>query len=158
MSGTVGDVSNEVEVLALLSAQQTVNGLDDHLDDVNVLPLIEATYIISIGNLTLMEDKVDGTGMIFYEQPVSHVESLPIDGERLAMADVINKKRYQLLGELVGTVVVRAVGHDHGHAVGVVEGADKMITRCLRSAVGRMRIVLRCLQEELVTIGQMMLG
>ena len=38
MSGTVCDVSDELFVLAFLTAQQTVYGLDENMDDVNVLP------------------------------------------------------------------------------------------------------------------------
>ena len=105
-----------------------------------------------------MEDEVDGTGMVFHEQPVAHVLALAIDGQRLAMADVVDKQGYQLLGKLIGAVVVRAVGHDDGHSVGVVEGAHKVVARSLRGAVGRVRVILCALEEELVAVGQVMLG
>ena len=157
MTGTVGDKGDEVQVLALLASQQAVDGLDDDLDDVDVLPLVEAADIISLGNLTLMEDEVDGTGVVLHVEPVAHVLSLAVDRQRLTVADVVDKERYQLLRELVGTVVVRAVGHHHRHAVGIVEGTHKMVGAGLGSAVGRVRIVLRGLQEELVAVGQVVL-
>ena len=86
MTGTVCHVGDEVHILALLSAEQAIYGVDKHLDDIDVLPLIEATDIISISNLTLMEDEVDGTGMIDDIEPVANVLTLAIDRQRLTIS------------------------------------------------------------------------
>ena len=131
MTGTVCHVGDEVHILAFLSAQQAIYGVDKHLDDVDVLPLIEATDIISACYLTFVENKVDGTGMIDDIEPVAHVLALAIDGQRLAVTDVVDEQRYQLLGELIGAVVVRAVGDDNGHAIGIVEGTHEVVGRSL---------------------------
>ena len=74
-----------------------------------------------------MEDEVDGTGVVLDEEPVAHVLALAIDGQRLAMADVVDEQRNQLLRELIGAVVVRAVGNDDGHAVSVVIGTHEVV-------------------------------
>ena len=74
-----------------------------------------------------MENHVDGAGMVFHEEPVAHVLALAIDRKRLLVADVVDKKRDELFGELVRTVVVGAVRHDGRHAVGVVECAYEMV-------------------------------
>ena len=74
-----------------------------------------------------MEDKVDGTGMVLNEQPVAHILTLTIDRQRLAMADVIDEQRNQLLRELIGAVVVGTVGDNNWHAIGVMEGANKVV-------------------------------
>ena len=55
VSGAVGDVGDEVEILALGTTEETVNRVDEHLDEVDVLPLVEATDVIGLGNLALME-------------------------------------------------------------------------------------------------------
>ena len=136
MAGAVGNEGDEVHVLAFLASQQTVNGLDNHLDDIYVLPLVESADIVCVGNLALVEDKVDGACMVFYEQPVANVLALSIDWQRFAVANVVDEQRYQFLRELIGTVVVRAVGHNDRHAVGVVECSDKMVARCLRCRIG----------------------
>ena len=47
------------------------------------------------------------------------------------MTDVVDEQRNKFLRELIGTVVVRAVGHDGGHTVGVMVGTDKVVGRCL---------------------------
>ena len=63
VTGTVGDEGDEVHILAFLSAEQAINGVDKHLDDVNVLPLVEAADVVGVSNLALVEYEVDGTGM-----------------------------------------------------------------------------------------------
>ena len=52
-------ISDEIQILAFLSAEQTVNGLDNHLDDIDVLPLVETADVVSLGNLTLVENHID---------------------------------------------------------------------------------------------------
>ena len=100
MTSTVCHIGDEVHILALLTAEQTIYGIDKHLDDVDVLPLIEATDIIGISNLALMEDEVDGTSMIDDIKPVANVLTLAIDRQRLTMADIIDEQRNQFLREL----------------------------------------------------------
>ena len=106
MSKTVGDVGYQVHVLALLASEKAVNGVDDNLDDVDVLPLVEASDIVCLGHLALMEDKVDGTGVVLHKQPVAHILTLAIYGQWLAVTDVVDEERYQLLRELIRSVVV----------------------------------------------------
>ena len=133
VSGTVGNEGDKVHVLTFLASQQTVNGLNNHLDDVDVLPLVEAADVIRIGYFTLMENEVNSTGMILYIQPVAHILTLAVDGQRLAMTDVVDEQRNQFLRELIRSVVVRAVGHDDGHAVSVVISTYKVVTGSLCS-------------------------
>ena len=106
MTGTVGNEGYQVHILAFLTSQQTIDSLDNNLNDVDVLPLVEASDVVGIGNLTLMENHIDGTGMILNIQPVAHILTLTIDGQRLTMADIVDKQRNQLLRELIRTVVV----------------------------------------------------
>ncbi len=91
MAGTVGDVGDEVLIFALLTAEQTVDGLDDDMNDVDILPLVEAADVIGVGNLTLMEDEVNGAGVVFNIKPVAYILTLSIDGERLAVADIVDE-------------------------------------------------------------------
>ena len=157
MSKTVGDIGDEVQILALGTSEQTIDGLDHHLDEVDVLPFVEAADVVGLGDGALVEDEVDGTCMVFDEKPVTHVLALAIDRKWLAMTNVVDEERNQLLGELVGSVVVRAVGDDGRHAVGVVEGTHKVIRAGFRSTVGRMRIVLGGFVEEVRAVGEMVL-
>ena len=157
MTGSVGDEGDQIHILVLLAPQQTVDSLNQYLDDIDILPLVEAADVIGLASLSLMEDKIDGTCMILDIEPVAHVLTLTIDRQRLTVADIIDKERYQFLRELIRTVVVRAVGHNYRHTIGVVEGTHEMITRRLGGRLRRMRIVFRGFQEELLTVRQMVL-
>ena len=55
---SVGYISDEVHILAFLSAEQTVNSLDNHLDDIDVLPLVETTDVVGLGNFSFVEHHI----------------------------------------------------------------------------------------------------
>ena len=131
MAEAVGNVCDEVEVFAFFATKESVNGIDDYLDDVDVLPLVEATDVVGFSYLAIVEDEVDGTSMVFYKKPVAYILTLAIDRERFAIADVVNEERNELLRELVWTIVVLAVSQDGWHAVSVVEGTNKVVRTCL---------------------------
>jgi len=150
---TIRHVSDEVHVLAFRAAEQLIDGLDDDLDDVDVLPFVEAADVVSFGNLSVMENHVDGTCVVFDKEPVANVFALAVNRERLLVADVVDEERNQLFGELVRTVVVAAVRHDGRHAVGVVERAHEMVGTRFGSGIRRVRRVLRRLVEKVVAVG-----
>ena len=103
-----------------------------------------------------MEDEVDGAGVVFDVEPVAYVLAFTVDGEGLAMAYVVDEKGYEFLGELVGTVVVGAVGYYRGHAVGVVVGAYEVVARCFAGRIGAVGIVFGIFVEKVFAVGQMM--
>jgi len=61
-----------------------------------------------------MKNEIYSTCMILYIEPVAHILSLTIDRQRFIVADVMDKKRDQLLGELKGSVIVGAIGDHDG--------------------------------------------
>ena len=156
MPGSVGDVGDEVDVFAFLAPELPVNGSDDDPDDVDVFPLVEATYVVGFGYFAFMEDEVDGAGVVFDVEPVAYVLAFTVDGERLAMAYVVDEKGYEFLGELVGAVVVGAVGYYRGHAVGVVVGAYEVVARCFAGRIGAVGVVFGLFVEKVFAVGQMM--
>ena len=127
MAETVGDIGDEIKAVSLRIAEDTVYRLDHNLDEVDVLPLVESADIVSFCDLAFMEDKIDRTCMILDIEPVTHVLALALDRKLLAVTDVIDKERNKLLRELIWAVVVRAVGHDGRHTVGVVVCTDEMV-------------------------------
>lgn len=106
MTEAVGDVGDEVEVGTFWTAEESVNGLDDGLDDIDVLPLVEASDVVGLCDSAVVEDGVDGACVIYYIEPVAYVLALTIDRERFTMADVVDKEWNELLGELIRSVVV----------------------------------------------------
>ena len=91
---SIGNISNQIQVSTLRATEQSINGLDNHLDDIDVLPLVETADVVSLGNLTLVENHIDGTGMIHYIQPVAHVLTLTIYWQWLAMSDVVDEQMF----------------------------------------------------------------
>lgn len=102
-------------------SEQTVNGLDHNLDEVDVLPFIEASDVVGLGGATLVEDEVDGAGVILDIEPVTDILAFSIYRERLAFAYIIDKQRNELFRELVRAVVVGAVRDHDRHSVSIVE-------------------------------------
>ncbi len=154
MAQAVRDVGDEVHVLAFRAAEQLIHRLDDDLDDVDVLPFVESADVVGFGNLPVMENHVDGAGVVFHEEPVAHVFTLAVNRERLLVTDVVDEERDELLGELVWTVVVAAVRDNRRHAVGVVERTHKVVGASLGGGIRGVRRVLGGLVEEVVAVGQ----
>ena len=86
--------------------------------------------------------------MVFHVEPVADVLAFAIDRERFAVADIVDEERNELFGELVRTVVVRAVRYDGRHPVGVVEGTDEVVAAGFRGRIRTVRSVLRFFREE----------
>ena len=80
--------------------------------------------------------------MVLDVEPVANLLAIAVDGQWLAGQGVVNDERDQLFREVVGAVVVRAVGGQHRQAVGVVIGAHQVITGRLAGRVGAVRFVL----------------
>ena len=72
--------------------------------------------------------------------------------------EITDEQWDQFLGELVGAIVVRAVGHNGGHTKGVMESTNKVVRTCFSCTVRAMRLVLQILREELLTVSQMVLA
>ena len=60
----------------------------------------------------------------------------------------MDEERDQLLGVLIGAVVIGAVGHQCRQAVGIVEGTDEVVAGGLARRIRAVRIVLCLLGEE----------
>ena len=149
----VGDEGDELLRLTLGIAEKAVHCLDDDLDEVDVLPLVEAADVVCVGDLSLMEDEVYGARVVFHKQPVADVLALSVYGQRLAVADVVDEEGYQLLGELIGTVVVGAVRHNRRHSVCVVVCAHEVVAAGLGCRIWGMGVVFGRLEEELCAVG-----
>ena len=83
--------------------------------------------VVGLVDLTLVENNINCACVILYKQPVAYVLTLTIHWQWLALADIIDKQRDQLLRELIWTVVIRAVGHDSWHTISVVVSTYKVI-------------------------------
>ena len=127
-----------------------MDGLDGELHDVDVLHLVVASNVVDFAFTSFAHHEVDGLAVVFHVEPVAHVLSLAVDGELLASEDVVDDQRNELLGEVVGAVVVRAARDADRHVVGVSVGFHNHVGRRLRCGVGAVRAERRLLGEETV--------
>ncbi len=75
----------------------------------------------------LLQHRDEAAGVILDVDPVALVLAVAVDGEVLALQRVERSSRDQLLGEVPRPVIVRAVGHQHRQAVGLVPGAGQVV-------------------------------
>ena len=148
MSRTVGDVGDELLRSPLGTPQQAVGDPDDDPYEVDVAPFVESPDVVGLAVAAPVEDRVDGPGMVLDIEPVADVFAPAVDRQRLVVTDVVDEQRDELLGKLVGPVVVRTVGDHSGKPVGVVKRPYEMVRRRLRRRIGAVGIVARGLGEE----------
>ena len=95
VSGTVGDVGDELLAFAFGVAQEPIDGADDDFNQVDVLPFVESADIVGFGDAAFVEDQVDGAGVVFDVEPVADVLAFAVNGQRSAVADVVDEQRDQ---------------------------------------------------------------
>ena len=115
----VGDVGDEALRLAQLLA--------DELHDVDVPHLVVAAHVIHLTHTALADNEVDGPAVVLYIQPVPDVQPLAVHRQRLVHQGVGDHQGDQLLGEMVGAVVVGAAGDSHGQAVSPMIGQHQQV-------------------------------
>lgn len=117
----VCDESDESETVSFGVSEKAVNGLDHHLDQIDVLPFVEASDVVGLGGATLVEDEVNGAGVILDIEPVTYILAFSIDRKGLTFAYIIDKQRNKLFRELIRAVIVGTVRDHDRHSVCVVE-------------------------------------
>ncbi len=85
--------------------------------------------------------------MVDYIQPVSCIFSVAVNGQRFFIQNIVNTQGNQFFREVVGAVVIGAVGHNKRKAIRISVGAHQMIRGGLGSGIRRFWII-RCLFGE----------
>ena len=65
--------------------------------------------------------------MVLDMQPVAHVLAAAIDRQALAAQRPDDGERDQLLGEVIGAIVVGAVRGERGQAMGMLPGSHQVV-------------------------------
>ncbi len=147
MARAIGNKRNELAPRSR-SGAQFVEQVAHRVHDVDVATLVATADVIRLAQAPLQDDRPQRLHVIFDIEPVAHVGAVAVDGQRLAVQGVQDHQRDQLLGEMIGPVVVGAV-RDHGRqAEGAVPGERQVVARGLRGRIGGARIVGRILAEQ----------
>ncbi|MNY21115.1 hypothetical protein D3C86_1546370 [compost metagenome] len=137
MTGAIGDIGDLVGVALTVAARaQLVQDAANRRHDVDVLALCVAADVVGLTRAALFKNSLKRASVIVHEQPVPHITPVAIDGQGLAVQGANDDQRDQLFGEVIGAIVVGAVGHQHRQAVGVPPGAHQMVRARLRCGVG----------------------
>ncbi len=120
MAETVSDVCDERIRVSGWISKESVDGADDHFDEINIFPFVESSDIVGFSNFAIVENCVDSPGVVLDVEPVSYIFTFSVDGKRFALTYVVYEKRYELFRELLRTVIIRAVCDDSRHSVGIM--------------------------------------
>ena len=69
----------------------------------------------------------DRAAVIDDKEPVAHILAVTVDRQFLPLEGVVDDQRNEFFREVVGAVVVGAVGNQGRQVIGVVVGADQMV-------------------------------
>ena len=75
--------------------------------------------------------------MVLHIEPIANLQTIAIDWQRLACQGIEHHVWDEFLGEMVGAVVVRAVGNQRWETIGSLPSANEVITRGFASRVWR---------------------
>src|SRR6185437_16589644 len=113
-----------------------------------ILPFVETTDIISFTVFTIMVNHIDRSCMIYYIQPVTGVFTITIYRQWFLIANIIDEKWYQFLGELIRTVIVGAISNYKRYIVCITIRTHYVVRCSLRSRVGRLWIISSRFKEK----------
>ena len=122
------------------------------MHDVEIGFLVPAADVVHLAQPALGQHRADRAAMILDVQPVADLLAVAVHRQRLARERVDDHQRDQLLGKMIGAVVVGAVGGQHRQPVGVVVGAHQMVAGGLAGGVRAVRFVAMGFAERRIVL------
>ena len=155
MAGAVGHVGDLAGVAAAIGfGAHLVEQLADGLHDLDVGLFVPAAHVVDLAQAPGFEHTADRTAVVFDVEPIADLHAVAIHGQGLARQGVDDHERDEFFGEVIRPVVVAAVGGEHRQAIGVVPGADQVVTGGLAGAVGAVGLVAMRFGESRIALGQ----
>lgn len=146
MAGAIRNEGNQVLVVGGFIAakaaptsgrRKLLQEITEHMHHFNILPFVVATDVVGLPHFTLGNYRLESPGMIFHIKPVSDLITLAVHGQRFSLQGIEYHQRNELLGKVVGAVVVRAIGEDHRQAIGAMPGPYQVVGAGLAGRIGR---------------------
>ena len=100
----VGDL--DLVALAVRTRAKAIQRLADAVHDIDVLPLCTPSDDVAFADDALLKDSGQRSSMILNKQPVTDVEALTVDRQRFASESLQRHERDELLGIVIGSVIV----------------------------------------------------
>ena len=137
MTGTVGNEGDLFLVgLTVRSGAKLIEDGAKGMDDFQVGFFVPAANVIGFPDPARFENSPDGTAVVLDVEPVANLLTIAVDGQGLAGQGVVDDERDELFREVVGAVVVGAVGRQNWQPIGVVVGAYQMVGCSLARRIG----------------------
>ncbi|MPM69922.1 hypothetical protein SDC9_116870 [bioreactor metagenome] len=163
MARAILHIGDLIAVAAAIGTRtQLVQQAAHQVHDLDVRLFVPAADVVGLTELAAFEHAADGAAVVLDVEPIANLHAITIDRQRLARQGVHDHQWDQLFGEMVGAVVVAAVGRQHRHAIGVVPCAHQMVAGRLGGRVRAVRLVVvvfgecwvRCLQSAVDLVGR----
>ena len=120
----------------------------DEPDNIDIFHLVVAADVVHLTDAPLMNDQIDRLAVVLHIQPVAHVFTRAIDGQRLIRQSIDDHERDELFREVIGPVVVRASRDADGKPVGAVIRQNEQVGRRLGGRIRAGGVQRRLLCEE----------
>src|SRR5262249_47287831 len=128
MSRTIGHERDQLAMRRPCRAlPEAIHDLADRANDVNVAAFCTAADVVALAKTTLLEHSYQSLCVVVDIKPIADVEASSINRHLFAGEPLDDGQRDQLLGELIGAIVVRAVGDKDGQTKSVPPRAHEMI-------------------------------
>jgi len=141
VAGAVFDVGDEVAQARGVETGFFCDELDEAAEEADILPLVFAADVIGAAGLSFSHDRPDCLVVVLDIEPVADVPPIAVDREGLAFEHVEDHEGDEFFGELIGAVVVRAVGEGERQAISVVVGLGEVVARGFAGGIWRARVV-----------------
>ena len=107
-----------------------------------------AAHVILLARSSLLNENIQGAGVILDVKPVAHILPVAVDRQHLPFKAVQNEERDQLFWKMVRTIIVRTVGYQSRQAMRAMPRHDQMIRCRFAGGVWRARIIRGLLVEK----------
>ena len=145
MALTVLHISDQIRAhqgLAGISLRQhLLQGLYNDVNNLDILLFIMTADIVGLKQSSLLLHHINGLGMILHIQPVTHIFTVPIHRQLLALQRIVDDQRNQLFRELVRAVVIGAVSDIGREMVGIHVGLYQHVRTGLTCGVRAVGII-----------------
>ena len=147
-SDLVFDISDELRIRPLRAGLELIEQCAHRVNNVEVGLFVPAANVVGLTQAAACQDGADAAAMVAHIQPIANLLTVAVDRQRLARQCIDDHEWDELFWEMVGSVVVGAIGGEHRQAVGVMPGAHQMIARRLGCRVRAIRSDWSFLGEE----------
>ena len=127
VAGAVFDVGDERAQAFGIEAGFFRDQLDEAVKEANVFPFVFATDVVGAARGAVLHDGPDCFVVVLDIEPVADVPPVAVDREGLAFEHVEDHEGDELFRELIGPVVIGAVGEGEREPIGMVVSLGEVV-------------------------------